>query len=89
MKRRAFFNTLGKAIAGFSVLPAATTYARKWKRTENVWQANPEWVDAPYEVLWVYLLGADGSPIVFKRPGPEELILTPVASLLPLVNPQH
>lgn len=35
MNRRSFFETLGKAIAGFAILPAATTYARRWVPTAS------------------------------------------------------
>lgn len=33
MNRRSFFGTLAKAAAGFYVLPAATSYARRWRPT--------------------------------------------------------
>lgn len=35
--RRGFLSTLLKAGVGFSVLPAATTYARTWKRQRHLW----------------------------------------------------
>jgi hypothetical protein len=35
--RRAFFKTLGLVAAGFSILPAATTYVRKWSPSTG-WQ---------------------------------------------------
>lgn len=31
MNRRGFLSTLGAAVAGFTVLPPATTYSRIWK----------------------------------------------------------
>ena len=31
MNRRGFFSTLAKAAAGFTILPAATTYERIWR----------------------------------------------------------
>jgi len=34
MDRRAFLETLTKAAAGFTILPAATTYARRWRPVE-------------------------------------------------------
>lgn len=33
MNRRNFFNTLASAVAGFTVLPPATTYSRIWRAT--------------------------------------------------------
>lgn len=54
MNRRRFFTNLIGAAAAFSILPAATTYARKWKFTaEKVWVPNPEWVTAEYEVSYI------------------------------------
>jgi hypothetical protein len=31
MNRRGFFSTLAKVTAGFTILPAATTYSRIWR----------------------------------------------------------
>lgn len=31
MNRRGFFSTIAKAAAGFTILPAATTYSRIWR----------------------------------------------------------
>lgn len=35
--RRGFLSTLLKAGVGFSILPAATTYARTWKKQRHLW----------------------------------------------------
>lgn len=35
MNRRGFLRSLGAIAAGFSILPAATTYARNWKPVES------------------------------------------------------
>jgi hypothetical protein len=34
--RRAFFATLSTAVAGFTILPPATTYQRIWKATRTI-----------------------------------------------------
>lgn len=52
--RRSFFTTLGKLVAGAvvapTVLPAATTYARRWiKGRGGLYQPNPAYVSAKYE----------------------------------------
>lgn len=55
MNRRGFFKTLATAVAGFSILPAATTYTRApWKKSagSGIWIVNPEWLNAPYEVTF-------------------------------------
>jgi len=52
MNRRSFLKSLGAAAAAFSILPAASTYARAaWRplRSSGIWVINPEWKDAPYE----------------------------------------
>jgi hypothetical protein len=50
MNRRSFLKSLGV----FAILPAATTYPRLWKavRMDPEWGVNPEWRDAPYEVVF-------------------------------------
>jgi hypothetical protein len=49
MNRRSFFKTLSAATAGFTILPAATTYGRIWRAERNVeWVLNPEWENARY-----------------------------------------
>ncbi len=53
MNRRSFFTKLGLAAVSLAILPAATTYARNWKKAQDLWVPNPAWVDAPYEVTWV------------------------------------
>jgi len=41
--RRSFLTKLALGVAGFTILPAATTYARSWKKTEELWvPINPE-----------------------------------------------
>jgi len=52
--RRSFLSKLALGVAGFTILPAATTYARSWKKTEVVWVLNTDWVDAPYEMTMMY-----------------------------------
>ena len=59
MNRRRFLKNLigatAATAAAFSILPAATTYARKWVKTSTaqIWVPNPEWVTAEYEVMWM------------------------------------
>lgn len=59
MNRRTFLKPALTALAGFTVLPAATTYARKWKATASGLLVadraviNPAWVSAPYEAVFV------------------------------------
>jgi hypothetical protein len=74
MNRRGFFGKLGLLAAGFSVLPAATTYARSnWKVSRaGLWRPNPDWVDAPYEMYFYeckYAMIPNPAviPILFKR----------------------
>lgn len=54
--RRGFFATLTAAAAGFSILPAATTYTRLWKAVKPtpklIGIPNPEYANAPYERMW-------------------------------------
>jgi len=55
MNRRSFFSTLAAATAGFTILPAATTYGRIWRAEKKVkWIKNPEWDDAPYELRYIW-----------------------------------
>ncbi len=72
MNRRSFFTKLGLAAASFAVLPAATTYARKWvkpaegllfQKTNDILTSlnfvpNPLWETAPYQLSFVYHPGA-------------------------------
>lgn len=73
MKRRDFFRRLGILTTAFTVLPAATTYARTWKPIQSLWVPNPEYVNAPYEVYFyvnncAYLAYTEaGRPMLFKR----------------------
>jgi hypothetical protein len=52
MNRRSFFKTLAAATAGFTILPAATTYGRIWRveRKVQLVVLNPEWENAPYVI---------------------------------------
>ena len=50
--RRNFLSNLAKAVAAFGILPAATTYVRQWKQTNNLWIPNPEWNNAQFEVVY-------------------------------------
>ena len=57
MDRRQFIGNILKAAAGFSVLPSALTYTRKWHKTqESLWVPNPEWIHAEYESKMMYFL---------------------------------
>jgi len=47
MNRRSFFQTLAKAAAGFTILPAATSYERIWKVVRPECVPNPEWITPP------------------------------------------
>ncbi len=68
--RRSFFKTLATAVAGFSILPPATTYARVWRASRPALQTNPDWVTATHEMIWVglpaYQIKGVG-PLVYKR----------------------
>lgn len=68
MNRRGFFSTLAKAVAGFTILPAATTYARNWTPTENLWVPNPEWENADYEIKWASFAGIMAKALVDHPP---------------------
>lgn len=52
MNRRGFIQGLAGALAGFAILPAATTYTRLWKAVV-IPKINPEWLSAPYEISFV------------------------------------
>jgi len=70
MNRRAFISGAAKALAGFSILPAATTYTRLWKAVVDPRQIpNPDWVDARYEFAWVEFKdpGLPGSRIIWDE----------------------
>ncbi len=53
--RRSFFSTIATAVAGFAILPPATTYARVWKAQRSI--PNPDYVEAPYEVKFLWKPG--------------------------------
>lgn len=64
MRRRDFFKTLSLAAAGFSILPSAMTYQRRWALTrEKVWIPNPDYEEAPYEVEWNGYYMINGKPL--------------------------
>lgn len=52
MNRRSFFKKLAMATAAFTVLPSATTYARKWvtQAASPLLVPNPAWVNAEFEM---------------------------------------
>ena len=55
MNRRGFFSTLAKASAGFTILPAATTYERIWRVQRGpIRYVNPEWISAPYNITYIH-----------------------------------
>ena len=55
MNRRGFFSTLAKAAAGFTILPAATTYGRIWRvQREPIHYINPKWISAPYDITYIH-----------------------------------
>lgn len=42
MNRRNFFTKLGLASASIAILPSATTYARKWVKSQSIWITQTE-----------------------------------------------
>jgi len=53
--RRDFISRFAGALAGFAVLPAATTYTRLWKAVRVPrFIPNPAYLDAPYIVGFVW-----------------------------------
>lgn len=59
MNRRTFFKSLAIAAAGFSILPSATSYDRKWaKANSDLWVPNPEYFNAPYEIAFISYEGS-------------------------------
>lgn len=71
MNRRGFFGAIGAAVAGFSILPAATTYTRLWKAVKptpfgSLYAVpNPDYVNAPYEIA---VLDKDGLRFEIRCP---------------------
>jgi len=51
--RRSFLSKLALGVAGFTILPSATTYARSWKKTDAIWVLNDDWKNARYEIVWI------------------------------------
>lgn len=65
MNRRGFLSSILKAAAAFTILPAATTYAWNWIRTEDLYLPNPDWVNADYDMFFCSAMAkalADHSP---------------------------
>lgn len=52
--RRSFLRGLLLAAVAPSVLLPKFKDAHKWKRTENLWIANPEYVTAEYETAFMF-----------------------------------
>lgn len=54
MNRRSFFASLAAGVAAISVLPSATTYARRWvvPKRSLIAVPNPDWFNAPYEMVF-------------------------------------
>jgi hypothetical protein len=53
MNRRGFLDTMLRASAAFSIMPASLTYTRKWKRpitNSFIWVPNPQWITAPWQL---------------------------------------
>lgn len=50
MNRRGFLTGMLKAGVAAAFLPGA---GRLWKRSEDIWVPNPEYVNAPYEVCFL------------------------------------
>jgi hypothetical protein len=56
MNRRSFIGGFAASLAGFTILPAATTYGRCWKavRTGQLFAVpNPKYERAIYELAWI------------------------------------
>ena len=71
MNRRNFIGTLLAATAGFTILPSAE---KIWKARKTMWIPNPEWINAPYEVIWWMIEDYEGA------------IAYPCLKLTPTVN---
>lgn len=79
MNRRGFLRNIALAAASFGILPSATTYARKWvkpSKDSNLYIPNDEYINAPYEVRFIFNatvfeskipLHKVAQPVVFKR----------------------
>ena len=70
MNRRGFLRSLATVAAGFTVLPAATTYARRWVAgTPRIRRAiiNPEWLRAEWELHFVADPRDFGAPFMMWR----------------------
>jgi len=57
MNRRGFLRSIGLAAAAFTVLPAATTYARRWAKSGPLYVVNSAWRSADYEITFIYYSG--------------------------------
>ena len=51
--RRSFLKSMLVAAIAPSVLAGVCSDRFKWKRTNDVWVPNPEWVKAEYEVYFI------------------------------------
>lgn len=61
MNRRSFVATLLAGVVAPLILPGA---GRKWKKVEDLYVPNPNWVNAPYEQE-IILFGSDGKQYNF------------------------
>lgn len=52
MNRRRFFQGLATTIAGFTILPPATTYARVWRATPQPWETDTIMYAVDPRELW-------------------------------------
>ncbi len=67
MNRRGFFQTLGTIAAGFTILPGALTYTRKWKPIDcGIYVPNPEYINAQFE-LAIYRQTPGMKAVLFTR----------------------
>lgn len=63
MNRRSFFTKLGLAAASLAILPAATTYDRKWVAPTiqtPLFVPNTAWINAEFEMSFLH------SPLTWK-----------------------
>lgn len=80
MNRRNFLKSLATAAAAFAILPSATSYTRApWKKVagSGIYVVNPEWLNAPYEIAFMFAPGPVEEcrhsivPVYFSREGQE------------------
>lgn len=54
MNRRHFIGNFASALAGFAILPAATTYTRLWKAVRVTGpMLNPAWETAEFQAVFI------------------------------------